>query len=185
MIWTEELIKSIEQWDNDVPEKNMSIKDVCFMIGYPLGLDSNQENWTTDFIRERIRHLVEKEGLSEKFLVEALILEMTNFLTRLVDTLGESIINNEGMVRVFEENGYTDNNHPKEKLEELKTMRYIYKAEDAIDAWNKIISVNFSRAKKRELDDIEFAKHSSEMKKFIDSIPEEDRHKPMKELLGE
>ena len=121
--------------------------------------------------------------MSEKFLVEALIHEMTNFLTRLVNNLGEAIINNENMAKIYDEKGHTDNNLPREKLAELKTMQYIYNSEEVIDSWNKIISVNFSLAKKRDLDRIEFTKRSSELKEFIDSIPDEDRDKPMKELF--
>jgi len=182
MTWKNALIKSLEEWDTKNDDKNMSMRDVSFIIGFPIGLSNSREEWTLSFLEKRIDYLVEKEKMSEKFVVEGLLNEMTSMLDRTISQLGEVIINNEYLQRSAVQ-AEIEFDFIEEKLTEMKDKNYIFRAEKLVDSWREIVAKNFSLKKRREYEFNEMNKNHQKFKKFAEALPEEDLDKPMNELF--
>jgi len=183
MSWTTVFINALKEWDETCTDKRMKIEDACFFLGFPIGQKTPERNMDLRSLEERINYLVNQEGFVEEFLINSLINEMSNHLNREINHLGEAIINNEALTKIYEEKHGEPSPQIKNLVERIKNKPYIYSAEESIDVWNEIIQREFSLSRRRDLRNQELLKSREGMKAFMERVPEEERKKTIGEIF--
>ncbi|MEK4303605.1 hypothetical protein [Oceanobacillus sp. FSL K6-0251] len=185
MSWTKEFLDSLKQWDEETPDKKHTINDIVAWIGMTIGAEMKYEveEWTLDYLEERIRYLVDEVSIDEQFLIDSLINVVTERLKNYNAERGENIVREEKVIKEYEKEGMEVPTSAYERLERLKSDEDIMKSNYVLSVWESIISINFSLINRKMMISKEAKASYEKHKSFFDSLPEKDKDKTIGELV--
>lgn len=170
MFRVEALIESLEKFKDECYQEE-DFKELLFKLCFYVGEKRSIEP-SLDKLKERLEYLIQKEGVSESFLVYSLVNQIGVELNNVIRNLGHAIITNEGILKDAPEDSKI-RHRLIQILERLKDKAYVIKAEHNIDAWNKIKSSIFTLSNEREWYYHEFKEMSKKTDEWYKKLPEE------------
>lgn len=146
---TEKFIEALNEW-NEITKDNQATDfiSLTFLICYKIGIKDNdfllEESYEKrlNFLKERIKYLVENEKIDELFLISSLINYVTFLFNHYIQTHGDSILFHEKVLN--EKPGMSVS---KDVLERLKSPNYLIKLKNDYYRWKEIVAIELSEEK--------------------------------------
>jgi hypothetical protein len=127
-------IEALEQWGKEADKDVLDLENLMFKLLFQLGATVPLKS-TTSQLRERIKYLIEKEGMNERFLIESLMDQVKKELKHIIENHGQFIIRNEDLVR----KGMVSE-LPENTLKKLKNPIFQFKVRRQLERWELIIA---------------------------------------------
>lgn len=165
-------IDSLEEWLQLQAKKDKELQEVLAHLSDMLGEPSAVSVEDITQLKERILFLINEQKINEKFLVNALLREMTEYLEHPIKEHGESIILNELMADSYQE----DYNEIPEQISKagkgLRSLTYRYKLESRLEDWELIKLQNFSFKNRKMWESEDIQKSSKILKMGTLHVPD-------------
>jgi hypothetical protein len=150
-------IEALEKWGKEADKDVLDLESLVFNLLYRLGEKDPFES-TTSQLRERIKYLIEKEGIYERFLIESLIEQVKKELKHIIENHGQFIIRNENLARKSKENGM-DIELPEDTLKKLKNPIFQFKVRRQLERWELIIATTLPLTEIERIENETFLKN--------------------------